>query len=94
MRESEVLTLVKAPNSSDIHGNTVLYSQESIVRLSEAIVSVIASLLLVGSIVVLYFMSSMDLRLIIIGLFTASFSLGLGLLTNGRIVEVFSATAT
>jgi len=49
----------------------------------------IASLLLVGSIVILYWVSSMDVRLTVIGLFTGLFSLGLGLLTNGSMVEVF-----
>jgi len=53
----------------------------------------IASLLLVGSIVVLYLVTRMDVRLMVIGLFTSFFCLGLGLLTNGRMVEVFSATA-
>lgn len=55
--------------------------------------TVVASLLPVGSIIVLYFISSMTTRLVIIGVFTAIFSLALGLLTNGRLVEIFSATA-
>ena len=53
----------------------------------------VASLLLVGSIVVLYQVSSMTTRLVAIGLFTACFALASGLLTNGRMVEIFSATA-
>ena len=84
---------IKAPDSSEIHGNTVHYSQAGIARLGAVLGPVTASLLLVGSIAVLYSVSSMKLRLTAIGLFTAIFSLGLGLLTNGRMVEVFSATA-
>lgn len=88
-----MLNLIKTPDSLDIHGNTVHYSQEGIARLSAVVGTVIASLLLVGSIVVLYLVSSMNIRLTIIGIFTTIFSLGLGLLTNGRMVEVFSAAA-
>ncbi len=78
---------------SDIHGNTVHYSQSVMTRLSAVVSTMMTSLLLVGSIAALYSMRSMVMRLILIGLFTALFSLGLGLFTNGRMVEVFSATA-
>lgn len=53
----------------------------------------IVSLLLVGSIVVLYLVNSMTTRLIAIAVFTAVFSIGSGFLTNGKMVEIFSATA-
>jgi len=83
----------KKPDSSDIHKRTVHYSQAAITRFSAAVGTVVASMLLVGSVVVLYSLKSMEMRLLAIGLFTAGFSLGLCLLTNGRMVEIFSATA-
>jgi len=78
---------------SEIYGNTVQYSHDGFTRLGEVISTIVASLLLVGSIVVLYSMADMKLRLVTIGIFTASFSLGLCLFTNGRMIEVFSASA-
>ncbi|KAI1457862.1 hypothetical protein F4805DRAFT_467143 [Annulohypoxylon moriforme] len=83
----------KKPDTSDIHKNTVYYSPEGVLRFSKLIGITFASLLPVGSIVVLYSLGSMTTRLIIIGVFTTTFSLGLGLITNGRMVEIFSATA-
>ncbi|KAI1411525.1 hypothetical protein F5Y13DRAFT_191142 [Hypoxylon sp. FL1857] len=83
----------RKPDTLDIHQDTVFYSQEGVLRFSMLIGTVFASLLLVGSIVVLYSIDNMTTRLVIIGVFTATFSLGLGLLTNGKIVEIFSATA-
>ncbi|KAI0529930.1 hypothetical protein GGR58DRAFT_525637 [Xylaria digitata] len=81
------------PGTLDIHQNTVHYSQEGVVRFSMLLGTVFASLLPVGSIVVLYSLSSMITRLTMIGVFTGMFSFGLGLFTNGRMVEIFSATA-
>jgi hypothetical protein len=45
------------------------------------------------AIVVLYYVDNMTRRLAIIGVFTAIFSAALGLLTNGRVVEIFATTA-
>ena len=83
----------KKSDSLDIHGNTIQYSQAGIARVSAVVGTVIASVMLVGSIVVLYSLKSMGTRLLATGLFTAAFSLGLCVLTNGRMVEIFSATA-
>ncbi|KAI0505167.1 hypothetical protein F5B22DRAFT_661812 [Xylaria bambusicola] len=83
----------KKPDGSDIHKHTVYYSPDGVIRLSMLLGTVLASLLPIGSIVLLYSLSDMKIRLIMIGLFTAVFSLGLGVFTNGRMVEVFSATA-
>lgn len=83
----------RAPDLSKLHGNTVRYSHESIARLSAVAGTIIASLLLIGSIAVLYFLDSMKMRLAAIGGFSALFSITLGLLTSGRLVEMFSATA-
>ncbi|KAI1173336.1 hypothetical protein F4777DRAFT_600714 [Nemania sp. FL0916] len=83
----------KKPDQLDIHRNTVYYSQAGVVRFSKLLGTVFASLLPIGSIVVLYYLNSMETRLALIGVFTAMFSLALGIFTNGRMVEIFSATA-
>jgi len=83
----------RAPDSEEFHRNTVHYSHEGIVRLSAVAGTVIASMLMVGSIAVLYYLESMEMRLAAIGGFSALFSIVLGVLTGGRMVEMFSATA-
>ncbi|KAH8165634.1 hypothetical protein CIB48_g2605 [Xylaria polymorpha] len=81
------------PDKLDIHQNTVYYSHKGVIRFSTLLGTVVASLLPIGSIVVLYSLSNMTTRLALIGVFTAIFSLGLGIFTNGRMVDIFSATA-
>ncbi|KAF2195047.1 hypothetical protein K469DRAFT_543962 [Zopfia rhizophila CBS 207.26] len=83
----------RKPDSSSSHANTVYYSQETILRLSTLVGTVFASVLPVVAIVVLYYVTSMIHRLAIIGVFTGLFSAALGILTTGRVVEIFSATA-
>lgn len=83
----------RTPGPSELHRNSVEYSHEGIVRASAVVGTVIASLLLVGSIAVLSSLDSMRIRLAAIGSFSALFSVVLGVLTNGRMVEIFSATA-
>ncbi|KAK4455312.1 hypothetical protein QBC34DRAFT_432663 [Podospora aff. communis PSN243] len=85
--------LFRTPDASELHRNTVEYSNQGIARLSAVVGTMMASLLLVGSIAVLSFLDRMQLRLAAIGVFSAVFSVMLGLLTNGRMVEIFSATA-
>lgn len=80
-------------DTSELHRDMVQYSQGALNSASAVIGTVFASMLLVGSIVVLYTLTSMEKRLLAIGLFTTGFSLGLCLCTNGRMVEIFSATA-
>jgi hypothetical protein len=53
----------------------------------------LASLLPVASIVVLYCVESMWRRLLIVAGFTGAFSLALGLVTNGQLVDIFAASA-
>ena len=88
-----LLSHIKKPDSAAYHGNTVEYSQEGIGHLTVVIGTAVASLLPVASIIVLYFIVSMAIRLFFVALFTVLFSLGLSLLTNGRMVEIFSATS-
>ena len=91
--QANVGDLIQKPDTSDIHQNTVYYSQNGVLRLSMLLGTVLASLLPIGSIVVLYSLRDMTTRLAMIGVFTAMFSLGLGIFTSGRTVEIFSATA-
>ncbi|KAF2268994.1 hypothetical protein CC78DRAFT_606858 [Lojkania enalia] len=83
----------RKPKSSTIHANTVEYSQQTVLQISALIGTICASVLPVVATVVLYYVSSMAARLAIIGAFTVLFSAALGLLTNGRVIEIFSATA-
>lgn len=55
--------------------------------------TILAALLLVGAIAVLYKVRSPELKLGLIGLFTAIFAASVGILTNARRAEVFGATA-
>lgn len=55
--------------------------------------TMLATLLLVGAILVLYKVSNNDLRLGLIALFTVIFAASVGLLTNASMAEVFGATA-
>ncbi|KAI1357465.1 hypothetical protein F5Y08DRAFT_333857 [Xylaria arbuscula] len=83
----------RRPDGSDMHHNTVYYSYNGVIRLSMLLGTVLASLLPIGSIIILYSIRDVATRLAMIGVFTAMFSFGLGVFTNGRIVEIFSATA-
>ncbi|KAK0728798.1 hypothetical protein B0T26DRAFT_748959 [Lasiosphaeria miniovina] len=85
--------MARKPDASAIHGDIARYSQGGVERMCTVVGTVLGSLLLVGSILVLYSVGSMEMRLMTIGIFTSAFSLSLCLLTNGRMVEVFSATA-
>lgn len=88
---------MQKPDNAPFHGETVYYSPEKLTRglrrITAVVSTVLASLLPIASIVVLYLISDMTTRLVVIGIFTAVFSLGLGLLTRGQMAEIFSATA-
>jgi hypothetical protein len=73
--------------------NTTYHSQTTLLRIARVFSMTLASLLPIGAIVLLYCIKSMPKRLGIIGGFTAAFSLVLGLVTNGELVDVFAASA-
>ena len=83
----------RRPDLSQIHQNTVHYSDDSVSHAFAVVGTVLGSLLLVGTIGILYSIGSTTMRLVAIGFFTTIFSLGLCLFTNGRMVEIFSAAA-
>ncbi len=85
--------VIQQPDTTPWSANTVSYSQAGLTRLTSLIGTLLASLLPVASIIVLYSISSNLVRLIVIGLFTAGFSISLKLVTNAKLVDVFTATA-
>ncbi|KAJ3555625.1 hypothetical protein NPX13_g10319 [Xylaria arbuscula] len=90
---ADIEVSIQRPDGSDMHHNTVYYSYNGVIRLSMLLGTVLASLLPIGSIIILYSIRDVATRLAMIGVFTAMFSFGLGVFTNGRMVEIFSATA-
>jgi len=71
----------------------VYYSDTKLLRGLKLVITAVASLLPIVSIVVLCSVVSMKKRLGIIGVFTTVFSLSLGVMTGGRAIEIFAATA-
>jgi hypothetical protein len=55
--------------------------------------TMIASILPLGSIIILYVVENNAVRLGIIVVLTALFSLALALMTNSRTIEIFAATS-
>lgn len=68
-------------------------SGEKIATFISYLSTILATLLLVGAILVLYKVNNNDIRLGLIALFTVIFAASVGLLTNGSMAEVFGATA-
>ncbi|PMD53448.1 uncharacterized protein K444DRAFT_668062 [Hyaloscypha bicolor E] len=82
---------VKKP--ADEEANYFEYRDKNVLRVADCLSSIISSMLLVVSILVLYFVNSMLARLGIVAAFTMLFSLTLTLVTNARKAEVFAGTA-
>jgi hypothetical protein len=79
--------------SFDLESNIFLYRDSYFHRIASIVGTLISSLIPIGSIVVLYFITDMPMRLVIVGIFTAIFSIALSLMTSGTRVEIFAATA-
>jgi hypothetical protein len=71
-----------------------LFREEHVERLIAVVSVILAALLLVGSIVALYFVQAPGLRLGLLGVFTSLFAASVALLTNAKRAELFAATAT
>jgi hypothetical protein len=69
------------------------YKDKNMLHAANVIGSIISSLLLVGSMVALYFVNDMLVRLGIVAIFTQLFSLTLICVTSARKIEIFAATA-
>ncbi|KAK8122450.1 hypothetical protein PG984_011120 [Apiospora sp. TS-2023a] len=85
--------LFRKPNSNESQGDTVCYSPRGLTRLEAVVSTAIVSLLPTAAIAVLYVMTNMTQRLIMIGVFQLVFAVGAGLFTNGRMIEIFASTA-
>lgn len=70
-----------------------IYSMRKVNRAAKNLSMVIASLLLIVTIVTLYLVKSSNVRLGLICAFTLVFALSIHLLTNARRAELFVATA-
>ena len=81
---------VKTP--VDEEANYFEFKDATFVRAADALGSLIASLLLVVSILVLYLVTSIPVRLGIVAIFTTIFSLSLVLIISARKMEVFAGT--
>jgi len=73
--------------------NLFYYPPERIAWIVAAISIFLSAVLLIGAIIVLYFVRPMPKRLGIIAAFTCVFAASLGLLTNARRAEIFGSTA-
>jgi hypothetical protein len=79
--------------SFDLESNIFLYRDSHFHHIANIVGTLISSLIPIGSIVVLYFVTDMPIRLAIVSLFTAVFSIALSLVTSAKRVEIFAATA-
>lgn len=70
----------------------VYFDDEKILRIASMLSTSIAYGLPVVCIVVLYYITRMLVRLIVIGVFTVLLAFGLGLFTTARQIDVFTAT--
>jgi hypothetical protein len=77
----------------DFESGIFLYRDSYFHRIANVLGTLIASLIPIGAIVVLYFLSDMSTRLAMVCVFTAIFSVALCLVTSAKRVEVFTATA-
>ena len=79
--------------SFDLEGNIFLYRDSHFHRIANVVGTLIASLIPIGATVILYFVSDMPIRLAIVSVFTAIFSIALSCVTSATRVEIFAATA-
>ncbi|KAL4805153.1 hypothetical protein BDV18DRAFT_25436 [Aspergillus unguis] len=98
--ESDYLSLflrrhwpVKEELSRDGFHRIGRFNEKSISVAVAVLTILVAAVLLVGSIVGLYFVASDAAKLGMIAAFTAAFALSVGLMTNARRVEIFAGTA-
>lgn len=81
------------PESPELGDSIYHYKNSFLFGAAHVFTTVVASLLPLLSIIVLFLLSSNTLKLVVITVFTACFSLALALMTNARRIEIFGATA-
>ncbi|KAL1850147.1 hypothetical protein Daus18300_013015 [Diaporthe australafricana] len=84
---------VKDPESPELGDGIYNYKESVLSSTADVFTTVVASLLPLLSITVLYVVHSNTMKLGIIVVFSACFSLALALMTNARRIEIFAATA-
>jgi len=77
----------------DLESNIFLYRDSHIYRIGTVLGTLLSSLIPIAAIVVLSFVKDMTARLGIVSAFTGIFSVSLSLVTEGKRVEIFAATA-
>jgi hypothetical protein len=82
----------RAKRLSDLESGQVVYEDDTLLRVTMSVTTIVASLLPVVSIVVLYYVYDVGGRLALIALFTLAFSLCLRGFSNAKTGEVFAAT--
>ncbi|KAG4435317.1 hypothetical protein IFR05_009206 [Cadophora sp. M221] len=80
-------------NDADIESDIFLYRDSHIYRIATILGTLLSSLIPIAAIIVLSFVKNMTARLGIVSAFTAVFSVSLSLVTEGKRVEIFAATA-
>ncbi|KAL3475421.1 hypothetical protein BJX99DRAFT_247496 [Aspergillus californicus] len=78
--------------AGDLENGTVYYDDESIIRVTRLICTITSAVIPVSSMLVLFFVDNMVLRLIIIFFYNIGFSIILGFLAKARRAEVFAAS--
>ncbi|KAI9880356.1 MAG: hypothetical protein M1830_003967 [Pleopsidium flavum] len=82
----------KRPIPHDVESGIANYDN-TLLAVADLVGTVISSLLPISSIMVLYFVKNMLMRLTVVAGFTALFSITLAIVTKARRIEVFAATA-
>jgi hypothetical protein len=90
---SSVLPLTHTYQDSHVDDSITIFSKGKMNRAASLLSVVIASILLIVSIVALYIVQNQKLRLGLICVFTVIFAASIDLLTNARRVEIFVSTA-
>jgi len=81
------------PDSSELGDGIFTYEESLLVTIVDLLTTAIASILPVLSIVVLFFIHSDLLKMGMITIFSACFSVALALMTSARKIEIFAATS-
>lgn len=80
-------------DDTDLESNMFLYRDSHTYRIATILGTLLSSLIPIAAIVVLSVVKNMTARLGIVSVFTAVFSVALSLVTEGKRVEIFGATA-
>lgn len=83
----------QSPIGGDLGSDLYEYKETVLIKVSEVVTTIVASILPLGSIVILSFIQENSLRIGTIVVLSACFSFCLALMTNARKLEIFAATS-